>query len=163
MYEFFARKLLQHGHFYRANRHDTKDGKVYRVCYATGCYPPGATEAEIRVPKPGAAPYSPDMLHYNGAGDFLLMGTDEWFAMHGNPERVWNHTADGESVWLAHTKGFKQIVLGHPFYHTEHERTLNISTDGQLVAPAWHDAHPHATENGEGWGFEGMEFPETVL
>jgi hypothetical protein len=163
MFSFFARKNLLHGHFYRANRHDTKDGKVYRVCHATGCYPPEATEEQIRTPQYGAAAWSKDMLHFNGSGDFLLMSKDDWFAIHGNPERPWNHTVDGESVYLAHSKGLKQIVLKHPFYHPNHERTLNISETGKVIAPSWSDAKPHYTENGDSWGYAGMEFKESLL
>ncbi len=163
LFAFFARKLLQRGHFYRINRSDTRDGKVFRVCYKTGCYPPGATEAQINTPQPGAGPYSPDMLHFNAAGDFMLMAKDEWFKIHGNPERPHNHTVDGETVYLAHTHGLKQIVLPYEMLHPDHERTLNINSEGKLIAPDWDGAHPYALKNGEDWGFAGMEFEETVL
>ena len=163
LFAFFARKLLQRGHFYRINRSDTRDGKVFRVCYKTGCYPPGATEAQINTPQPGAGPYSPDMLHFNAAGDFVLMAKDDWFKIHGNPERAWNHTVDGETVYLAHTHGLKQIVLPYEMLHPDHERSLNINADGKLIAPEWDGANPHATKNGDDWGFRDMVFEESIL
>lgn len=163
LFSFFSRKLLQRDRFYRINRSDTRDGKVFRVCRATGCYPPEATPEEIIVPQPGAGPYSPNMLHFNAAGDAMLMAKDDWFKIHGNPEREWNHTVDGETVWLAHTHGLKQVVLPHAMLHPDHERTLNINTDGELIAPDWDGARPHCRQNDENWGFAGVEFEETAL
>lgn len=158
MFTWFAAKLLNPGHFYRANRHDTRDGHVYRIAYATGCYPPGATEAQIRVPHIHGCPWSPDMLHFNASGDFMLMSRDDWFRIRGNPERDYNHSVDGQTVWLAHTMGLKQIVLPYPFYHPDHVRTLN-----HAYAPEWDDKKPHTKQNDENWGFAGVEFEETVL
>lgn len=163
LFSFFSRKLLQRDRFYRINRSDTRDGKVFRVCRATGCYPPEATPEEIIVPQPGAGPYSPNMLHFNAAGDAMLMAKDDWFKIHGNPEREWNHTVDGETVWLAHTHGLKQVVLPHAMLHPDHERTLNINADGELIAPDWDGARPHCRQNDENWGFAGVEFEETAL
>lgn len=164
LFEFFASNSLRHGFFYRANRHDTKDGKVYRVCHATGCHPPGANRAQIEVSQPGAAPYSPSMLHFNASGDFLLMAKDDWFNIHGNPERDYNHTLDGEAVWLAHTHGLQQVVLPHPVYHPDHQRSLNIGPEGNFVGPTdWDDSQPYAVENPDTWGFRDVTFEESVL
>lgn len=145
--------------FYRINRHDTKDGKVYRICYENGCFAPGedhSSQIDHRASKPGG-------LHFNAAGDFLLMHRDDWFSMHGHPEVTFSHTVDGMSVYLAHTKGLKQIILPQPLYHPEHERTLNLNVDGIPVCPDWSDLEPHTKENDDSWGCAGMEFEETVL
>lgn len=163
MISCFARRLLQKGHFYRANRHDTKDGKVYRVCYATGCKPPNATEQQIRTPEPGAAPWSENMIHYCASGDFCLMSRDDWFKIHGNPEREYNNSVDGQTLWLAHLEGLKQVVLKYPFYHPDHNRTLNIAGNGKPYSPDWNDNFPFTQKNDESWGFAGMDFEEDVL
>jgi hypothetical protein len=160
---FLSARSLEHGHFYRANRHDTRSGEVYRICWPTGCKPVGASQAEIRTPERNAAPYAQNMLHFNASGDFLLMARDDWFLIHGNPERPYNHTVDGESVFLAHQKGLKQVILHYPIYHEDHERSLNIVPAGGFVGPSWDDNFPRTTENGDEWGFAGMEFPETIL
>ncbi len=162
LFSFFSRRLLQAGIFYRVNRHDTIDGKVYRVCRPTGCFAPDATEEQIKVNHPNACPWSPDMIAYNAAGDFTLMSKEDWFKIHGNPEREYSHTIDGQTLWLAHLKGMKQILLPYPVFHPEHPRTLNIA-NGQFVGPEWDDNKPFTKENGEGWGFADMEFEETIL
>lgn len=156
--DFFARRLLQKGHLYRVNRHDTRDGRVYRICYETGCFKPGENADN---PLPNASPKGG--LHFNASGDFLLMHRDDWAMMHGHPEREYSHTVDGQSVYLAHLKGLKQIILPHPLYHPDHERTLNFNVDGKFVGPEWSDHAPFTQENGDGWGCAGMEFEETVL
>lgn len=156
--DFFCRRLLQRGHFYRINRHDTKDGKVYRVCYETGCFAPGERH-DIPMPRASA----PGGLHMNGSGDFLLMHREEWAAIHGHPEQPYSHTVDGQSVYLAQISGLKQIILQQPIYHPDHERTLNLNVDGQFVGPEWDDHKPFTKQNGEEWGCAGMEFQETCL
>ncbi len=159
MFEYFAKQELQEGHFYRANRHDTHDGAVYRICHATGVFPPGTPEETIRTQiAPGACKWSPDMIHYNASGDFTLMSKADWFKIRGNPERDYNHSVDGQTLWLAHINGLKQIVLPYPIYHPDHVRTLN-----HAYAPPWDDKTPHTSQNNESWGFAGMEFEESVL
>jgi hypothetical protein len=157
--EFFSRRELQSGHFYRVNRHDMRDGKVFAVLHPTGPKRLGATEAEIRkVDLPNCCPWSENMIHYSAAGDFTLMSREDWFMIHGNPEREYNDSVDGQTLWLAHTKGLKQVVLPYPLYHPDHPRTLN-----HAYVPGWDDNKPHAKMNGDNWGFADMEFEETVL
>lgn len=157
--KFLAKRELQHGHFYRVNRYDTREGKVFAVLHPTGPKRLGASEADIRKHElPRCCPWSPDMLHYNAAGDFTLMSRDDWFMIHGNPEREYNDSVDGQTLWLAHQKGLKQVVLPFALYHPDHPRTLN-----HAFVPGWDDNFPHAKENGEDWGFGSMQFPETTL
>jgi hypothetical protein len=158
LFAYLSRRELATGCFYRVNRHDTRNGEVYRICYPTGCHAPGSSEQEIRRSLPNACPWSKDMIHYNASGDFTLMSKADWFMIHGNPEREYNHSVDGQTLYLAHLKGLKQIVLPYPIYHPDHVRTLN-----HAFAPEWDDNHPHTKENGEDWGFADMEFEETVL
>lgn len=171
--EFISRRELKHGHFYRVNRHDTqevenaigrKETKVFRICYPTGGHSPDETEEQIRTPcSPRACPWSEDMLHYSAAGDFTLMARDDWFMIHGNPEQPYNDTVDGQTIWLAHTKGLKQVLLPYPLYHPDHPRSLNKGSDGKHAGPEWDDNKPFTQENGPDWGFADMTFEETVL
>lgn len=91
------------------------------------------------------------------------MSKEDWFFIHGNPELEYNQTVDGQTVWLAHMKGLKQVVLPYPIYHADHERTLNVGADNKTHAEHWHDNKPHTKENGEDWGYAGTEFFETCL
>lgn len=144
--------------FYRINRHDTRDGQVYRICYETGCFPPGMSPEnpiDSRASRRGG-------LHFNAAGDWLLMHRDAWHAMHGHPEQPYSHTVDGQSVYLARCKGLPQVIIPHPLYHPDHPRTLNVNEYGTIIAPAWDDNNPVAVENGDGWGCAGMTFEETT-
>lgn len=159
MIQFLASKKLEHGKFYRAHRHDTQAGKVYRICRETGCFPPDTPEEFIRShPAKHAAPWSENMIHYNASGDFTLMGRAEWKLIHGNPEREYNHSVDGQTLWQAHLNDLQQVVLPYPIYHPDHARTLN-----HAFAPEWDDCQPHSKKNDHYWGFAGMEFQETVI
>ena len=160
---FFGRRELKHGHFYRVNRHDTSEGKVFCICHATGGHSPNDTLEQIRKPSsPRACAWHENMLHFNAAGDFTLMARDDWFMIHGNPERDYNDSVDGETIWLAHTKGLKQVILPYPLYHPDHPRTLNFSEKEKRVKPIdWDDNKPYARMNGDEWGYAGMEFEET--
>ncbi|HYM35167.1 MAG TPA: hypothetical protein VET48_07185 [Steroidobacteraceae bacterium] len=153
-----AQKTLQHGHFYRVYRHDTRDGKVFSISWPTGAHPADATPEEIRRPLPRAAAWSEGMLHFGAAGDFTLMSRDDWFLIHGNPERDYNDSVDGQTIWLAHTHGLKQVVFPEPVFHPDHPRTLN-----HAFVPGWDDKKPHAKMNGDDWGFADLEFAETIL
>lgn len=163
LFSYFAKPKLQHGYFYRVNRHDTRDGEIYRVCWASGAFPIGTPKEVINRGLPRALPLFHNPIHYNASGDFTLMGRDEWFLIHGNPERDYNHTVDGQTLFLAHQKGLKQIILPYPIFHPDHPRTLNVSRTGAFVGPEWDDHFPFTQENGEDWGFAGMEFEETIL
>jgi hypothetical protein len=160
---FFSRHELKQGYFYRVNRHDTIDGKVYQICWASGAFPVDTPMHTVGAGLLRALPLYDNPIHYNASGDFCLMSKDDWFKIHGNPEREYNHTVDGQTLYLAHTKGLKQIILPYPLYHPDHARTLNIGRDGKFVGPEWDDHTPFTKENGEDWGFAGMEFPETML
>jgi len=162
--QYLAKRELRVGHFYRVDRHDFRDGNVFRICYPTGAKPPGLKPEEIRKNAPLACPWSENMLHYNAAGDFTLMSYDDWRFIHGNPEREYNDSVDGQTLWLAHTKGLKQIVLPYPILHPDHERTLNVAeASGRIMAGLWDDNKPFTRENSETWGFADLEFEETVL
>lgn len=161
--QFLSQRRLERGHFYRVNRHDTQDGRVFRICYPTGAKSPDSTPEQIKQNAPRACPWSENMLHYNASGDFTLMAKDDWFLIHGNPEREYNDSIDGQTLWLAHQKGLKQVVLPYPIYHPDHPRTLNLMNGVQPFDSKWDDNKPHARENGEDWGFAGMEFEETIL
>lgn len=160
---FLSERKLEPGKFYRINRHDMIDGKVYRICYQTGCFAPDVPlEFVQKNPLPGATPWGGP--HMNAAGDFMLMEKESWFKIRGNPEKSYNHTVDGETVAVALQSGLVQEVLPFPLYHPEHERTLNYNETGQFVGPLdWSDANPCATQNGEGWGFRLRQFKETVI
>jgi hypothetical protein len=165
MMEFFAAQKLQSGYFYRAIRYDMRDGKVFQKCWPTGPKPVNATDEEIRQPiGPRACPYTPEMLAYCASGDFTLMSKTDWFTIRGNPEKPYNDSIDGETLWLAHTTGIKQIILLYPIYHPDHPRTLNHSEKQNAIwTPDWNDNHPHATQNTASWGFSGVHFRETVI
>lgn len=162
--KFISGKELKRGHFYRVNRHDTRDGEVFMICYPTGGHSPNDSDEQIKLPSsPRACAWTPEILHFCAAGDFTLMAKDDWFLIHGNPEREYNDTVDGQTVWLAHQKALQQIILPYPIYHPEHQRTLNRDANDQLAGPYWDDNNPFTQENGEDWGFVGMEFEETTL
>ena len=104
------------------------------------------------------------MLHFNAAGDFTLMSKGDWHLIHGNPERDYNDTVDGQTIWLAHKAGLKQVILPYELFHPDHERTLNMSElMGRHVGPLWDDNKPFAKENGDDWGYAGLEFEETKI
>lgn len=161
--KYLAKHELQHGYFYRVNRHDTQDGRVFRICYPTGAKSPDSTPEQIKQNAPRACPWSENMLHYNASGDFTLMAKDDWFLIHGNPELEYNDSIDGQTLWLAHQKGLKQVVLPYPIYHPDHPRTLNLMNGVQPFDSKWDDNFPHAKQNDDTWGFRDMIFEETIL
>lgn len=125
-----ARHDLDSGCFYRVNRSDIdRDGKVLRTHYKT----------------------APE-LHFNASGDFMLMHRGAWAAINGHPEISYSLTVDGQTVHLADQAGLKQVILPEPMYHQDHSRGT------QNYYEPWSDLAPHGTENGDGWGFAGLEF-----
>lgn len=165
LFDWFGQTKLAKGYFYRVNRHDTREGKVFRVLHATGPHSPDATASDIRFQVAvRAAPWSADMLHYSAAGDFTLMARDDWYMIHGNPEREYNDSVDGQTLFLAYQKGLRQIVLPFPVYHPDHDRTLNHSTTaGRSHGGTWDDRKPFTKMNEDNWGFAGIDFPETEI
>lgn len=153
-----ARRELKKGFFYRAIRHDTRNNVVFAVNWPTGPKRPDASPNEIRQNLPRACPWAPNMIAYNAAGDFTMMSREDWFMIRGNPERDYNDSVDGQTLWLAHTLGLEQIVLPYPIFHPDHHRTLN-----HAYVPGWDDNKPHAEQNGEHWGFNGIELPESLI
>ena len=120
--------------FYRVNRTDIDaNGKVLVTHYKT----------------------APE-LHFNGSGDFILMHRDAWARIHGHPEVPYSLTVDGQTVWLAHKAGLKQIILPEPMYHQDHSRTPKYFDP-------WDDLTPHGKKNGDDWGFRGVEFETRYL
>ena len=145
LFEHFAQRRLRNGYFYRVNRWDYRDGQVYAICRNDGVFWPGDP-----LPKEDY-----DKIHYCASGDFTLMSKEDWYLIHGNPERTYNHTVDGQTLFVARQSGLCQRILPFPIYHPDHARTLN-----HAFMPDWSDDKPHGVMNKD-WGFEDETFPET--
>jgi hypothetical protein len=157
-FRFFSKKLLRRGTFYRADRHDYRHGKVFLVCRCNGTFWPGLSIEQMNKRNDkGTVAYSQDTTHYCAAGDFTLMSKEDWFAIKGNPELDYNHTIDGQTLFLARQAGMDQIILPYPIYHPDHARTLN-----QGYFPGWDDNFPFGIENRD-FGFPDMKFQETRI
>ena len=63
-----------------------------------------------------------DILHTNGAGDFMLMSRDSWRALRGYPETfVVNYHIDAFICAMAASSGLRQVILNGRAYHQYHE------------------------------------------
>ena len=127
-------------------------GQLSYIQRANGGFLPGEKwEGESR----NGIPYSPDMLHFNAAGEFIMMTRDKWMEIQGWPETDYWGSVDGQVVWLAHTHGLKQVVFPYPVYHTDHPRIQGSDKSH----PPWHDSKPWADKNTKAdWGFSTREF-----
>lgn len=144
LFEYFSQQELHRYNFYRVNRYDYRNDEVYAICRNDGVYWPGDA-----MPKPD------NRIHYCASGDFTLMSKWDWCQMHGNPETSYNHTVDGQTLYLASRAGMRQTILPYPIYHPDHVRTLN-----HAFMPDWDDSRPRGIMN-ETWGMENEIFPET--
>lgn len=148
MFEYFAMSQLRDGVFYRANRWDYRDNEVYAICKNDGVYWPG---------DPAVLNDKSRRIHYCASGDFTLMSKHDWFRIHGNPETGYNHTVDGQTLYLSALLGMEQFIIPFPIFHPDHTRTLN-----HAFLPAWDDNKPHGKKN-ETWGLENEIFQETRI
>jgi hypothetical protein len=152
-----AQRDLSEDCFYRVNRSDTRDGKVFQINYPDGTVIDGKRQDNpnsVRVDASGFVNYDEfgyiPPLHFNAAGDFILMSREAWADIKGHPEVPYSLTVDGHTVYLAAKTGRNQIVLSEPMYHADHSRTPKY-------CPHWNDLTPYGTRN-KTWGFEGIEF-----
>ena len=154
-----AKHDLDEGCFYRTNRYDVRDGKVITVNFAHG----SVIDWELQSNPNTAVPDSDGMvdypglgklpiLHFNAAGDFILMARQAWEKIKGHPEVPYSLTVDGQTVYLAAKAGLKQVILPWMMFHTDHGRTP------KYYEP-WSDLTPHG-KNNTTWGFEGVDFDE---
>jgi len=157
---YLAQEKLEEGWFYRVNRHDTQDGKVFRICRSNGTFPPTMSEEETHRVRNyvNAVNWHPNAIHYNASGDFTMMSRADWFRIRGNPEQPYNNSVDGQTLYLARLNGIQQVILPYPIYHPDHVRTLN-----HAYCPSWDDNHPHTKQNGEEWGLRDKTFQETTI
>jgi hypothetical protein len=152
-------KNLEPDAFYRTDSYDVRDGKVFQVHRACESLVNGKPNGHPGFVKPdanGKFTYPPPIgrsepLHFNKSGDFFLMSRKNWFEMRGHPETDYTVTSDGETVYLAAARGWKQIYLPEPTYHLTHSHN-------ERYCPYWDDSKPHGKENGARWGFAGHEF-----
>lgn len=147
LFEYFSRYPLCDRYVYRVNRFDYRDNEVYAICRNDGVFWPGD-------PLPVKDNRS---IHYCASGDFTLMSKQDWFKIHGNPETGYNHTVDGQTLYLADQAGMYQEILPHPIFHPDHVRTLN-----HAFMPDWDDSKPHGVANTE-WGLSDEVFEETKI
>lgn len=143
--ERLTKSELREDTFYRVNRYDIKaiGEKPFMVKRASGDFAPGEDFTQSKT----GVPYSPEMLHFNASGDFMLMSRRNWFELRGYPETEYDGSVDGQAVWLAHRMGLKQCVLDEPLLHLDHVRGGR-----KMHTPAWSDAAPFGKMNGEHWG-----------
>jgi hypothetical protein len=138
--------------FYRVDRSDVRDGKVFQVNKNTGTYfvGGGSTEGELTHGDPNG-------LHFNASGDFILAHRNAWADIKGHPEVPYSLSVDGQTVYLLAKHGYKQVILPEPMYHADHSRTPKFS-------PAWSDKAPYAEkQNGNDWGLQGYELATVCL
>ncbi len=145
------KRLAQHDlsedSFYRVNRSDTKDGKVFQVNYASGTVINGVRQENENavVPNPDGTVFYGEFgfipaLHFNASGDFILMSKSSWDRIKGHPEVPYSLTVDGQTLYLAAKEGFRQVVLPEAMYHADHSRTSKY-------CPLWNDRFPFGTKN----------------
>ena len=63
------------------------------------------------------------LLHTNGCGDFTLMATEKWHALHGYPElEIFSWNLDSVMLQMAYEYGLREKILKDPMrlYHMEH-------------------------------------------
>lgn len=134
--KFLSEQKLNCDYFYRVDRHDMKDGQVIRTHYATlGSY---------------------ERLHFNAAGEFILMSGDKYREIRGFAEVPYWGNTDGMTVLNAHNAGLRQVILPYPLFHEDHPRSAHYS-------PPWDDASPYTVLNSENWGFAREIFEEIII
>jgi hypothetical protein len=156
LFEIYATRTLGKGYFYRVNRVDCRGGDPYAINRANGTFKIDDPWENISL---SDVPYSPDMLHFNASGEFIMMSREAYHGIHGWPELDYWGSVDGQVVWLAHEYGLKQHVFQYPLYHEDHAR----ETGADKWNPGWTDGKPFATKNGDGWGFRDHKFEEIIV
>lgn len=138
--------------FYRVNRWDVREGIVFAKNLNTGTYYTNGSSTEGERTNP-----DPNGLHFNAAGDFLMMRHNAWCIVCGHPESPYSLTVDGETVYAAHELDFKQVILQEPMYHQDHSRT-------DKYCPSWNDNKPNRGNiNGPDWGLRDYKFDERTV
>jgi hypothetical protein len=144
-----ALRGLREDSFYRVDRYDILDNRVFKIKRASGDFRP---DEDFTKSKTGVL-YSPEMLHYNSSGDFLAMSRENWLRLRGYPEGPHDGSVDGEMVWVAYKEGLRQVVIDAPLYHLEHPRG-----DRNAFVPDWKDACPYGEQNtNTDWGLSDLE------
>jgi hypothetical protein len=138
--EWLGQRPLRSGHIYRADRFDVNRAvldeptRAARLAYSRDHVLSIQTRhGRILVVRPKRHALSRDLeasrfrsprLHTNAAGDFILMGRDDWLALRGFPERdTMGRYVDGLYCYLAHQAGIVERIIGEPCrsYHIDHE------------------------------------------
>lgn len=157
--KYLSDKVLRKDTFYRANRFDVRDDEIFALNFAEGSIVdrvrqsnPNTASSDVNglVDYPGLG--KRPILHFNAAGDFILMAREQWHQIHGHPETPYSLTVDGQTVFLAAQAGLKQVILPWPMYHADHSRTPKF-------CPLWSDAAPYGQRNNS-WGAENITFDE---
>jgi hypothetical protein len=141
--------------FYRVNRYDISNLTVNGVRCVSVNYAQGTTIDGYLLDNERAN-RSPNPLHFNASGDFILMHRDAWREIGGHPEVPYSLTVDGQTVFLAAESGLAQVTLPEPMYHQDHGRTSKH-------CPSWDDNSPWGLNNAGEWGFAGVEFETRYL
>lgn len=149
--------------FYRANRYDIRNERIFSIHRAIGSMINGelqksdgvvCPDVDGTVDYPNLGRLSP--LHFNAAGDFLLMSKANWFKIAGHPEVPYSLTVDGQTVYLAAKNRIRQVILPEPMFHQDHTRT-------DKYFPAWSDRTPFGDGNTEDWGFGNVSFDTSYI
>ncbi len=145
--DFFARRKLETGKYYRINRHDVRPGvpldapldeqfaycrqNIIRVCERDGCFDPRAQEyinviyrQEFLDLYHSGDPRVREPLFTNACGDFTLMARKHWFDVRGYAERaVFSFHLDSLLLYSAFYSGLEEVELRDPLrvYHIEHQ------------------------------------------
>ncbi len=156
-----ARSPVPENQFYRVNRYDIRDGKVFSINRANGSTindgradPAVCPDLDGQFEYPGLGKRS--LLHFNASGDFILMSRENWFKIAGHPEVPYSLTVDGQTVYLAAKAGLEQVILPEPMYHQDHTRS-------EKYCPSWSDRTPYGTKNEDGWGLKNAEFNTSYI
>lgn len=144
--------------FYRVDRRDIKDGRVFMINYADGSVINGTRQENENVACPdadGCANYpslgTVPLIHFNASGDFIMMAKSKWESIKGHPEVPYSLTVDGQTLYLAAKIGLQQVILPEPMYHQDHSRTPKY-------CPNWSDKTPFGEMNQNGWGLSDVSF-----
>ncbi|MFB3786090.1 MAG: hypothetical protein ACE15F_06935 [bacterium] len=145
--DFFARRKLESGKYYRINRYDVRPDiprdapldeqftycrqNIIRVCQRDGCFDPNAGEyAQYVYRKQFYEVYNSGEtriripLFTNACGDFTLMARQHWFDIRGYAERaIFSFHLDSLLLYSAFHSGLEEVELRDPLrvYHIEHE------------------------------------------
>jgi hypothetical protein len=135
------------------------DAYVHEICYANGNFHP--LRNHVGVTKT-CVPYSPNMLHFNAAGAFIMMTKANYIRIGGWPETDYWVSVDGKVAALAADAGLTQATLEQPIYHLDHPRAATDSPGSWY--PECDDAHPNAIANTKAdWGFANENFEEVLV